>query len=189
MAKRRIGLGFTGLGDALLELNLRYDSEDGRAKAAEIARETRVAAYAASVELAKEKGAFPLFDADTLSRRAELRLAIAGRAQSAIRAHGIRNSHLLSIAPTGTISLAFADNASNGIEPPFSWRYTRRKRMPDDSMKEYRVEDHAYRLWKHMHGIDDAVTLVDSTPAMRSRPAACGPTPTASATPCCRRTS
>jgi ribonucleoside-diphosphate reductase alpha chain len=161
MAKRRIGLGFTGLGDALLELNLRYDSEEGRAKSADIARETCLAAYWASVEIAKEKGAFPLFDADRYLAPPSFASRLPLDLQSAIRAHGIRNSHLLSIAPTGTISLAFADNASNGIEPPFSWRYTRKKRMPDESMKEYAVEDHAYRLFKHVHGIDDTVTLVD----------------------------
>jgi ribonucleoside-diphosphate reductase alpha chain len=72
--------------------------------------------------------------------------------KDAIRKHGIRNSHLLSIAPTGTISLAFADNASNGIEPPFSWTYTRKKRMGDGTHKEFRVEDHAWRLYRHLHG-------------------------------------
>jgi ribonucleoside-diphosphate reductase alpha chain len=161
MAKRRIGLGFTGLGDALLELNLRYDSEEGRAKASEIARETCLAAYWASVEIAGEKGAFPLFDADRYLAPPGFASRLPLDLQSAIRRHGIRNSHLLSIAPTGTISLAFADNASNGIEPPFSWRYVRKKRMPDESMQEYTVEDHAYRLWKHAHGIDDAVAIVD----------------------------
>ncbi len=68
------------------------------------------------------------------------------------RKHGIRNSHLLSIAPTGTISLAFADNASNGIEPPYSWSYQRKKRMPDDTHKIYDVEDHAWRLYRHLGG-------------------------------------
>ena len=88
---------------------------------------------AASVEIAKEKGAFPLFDADRYLAAPSFASRLPLDLQSAIRAHGIRNSHLMSIAPTGTISLAFADNASNGIEPPFSWRYTRRKRMPDDT--------------------------------------------------------
>src|SRR5258708_24083402 len=67
-----------------------------------------------------------------------------------VRQHGIRNSHLLAIAPTGTISLAFADNASNGIEPPFSWTYVRKKRMADGTHKEFRVEDHAWRLYRHL---------------------------------------
>ena len=74
-----------------------------------------------------------------------------------IRAHGLRNSHLLSIAPTGTISLAFADNASNGIEPPFSWFYNRKKREPDGTMKTYAVEDHAWRLYRHFGGDVEAL--------------------------------
>jgi ribonucleoside-diphosphate reductase alpha chain len=67
-----------------------------------------------------------------------------------IRKQGLRNSHLLSIAPTGTISLAFADNASNGIEPPFSWTYTRKKRMADGTLQEFPVEDYAWRLYRHL---------------------------------------
>jgi ribonucleoside-diphosphate reductase alpha chain len=80
--------------------------------------------------------------------------------KAAIRQHGMRNSHLTAIAPTGTISLAFADNASNGIEPAFSWFYTRKKRMADDTRQEYPVEDHAYRVFKHLNGIDDEVTVL-----------------------------
>ena len=72
--------------------------------------------------------------------------------RDAVAERGIRNSHLLSIAPTGTIALAFADNASNGIEPAFAWSYTRRKRMPDGSTREYAVEDHAYRLFRERGG-------------------------------------
>ncbi|MFP5391348.1 MAG: adenosylcobalamin-dependent ribonucleoside-diphosphate reductase, partial [Gammaproteobacteria bacterium] len=117
-AKRRVGLGFLGLGSALIMLGLRYDLPEGRAMAARIAQELRDAAYAASVALAREKGPFPLFDAEAyLNGQFVRRLPQALREQ--IAAHGIRNSHLLSIAPTGTISLAFADNASNGIEPVF----------------------------------------------------------------------
>lgn len=146
-AKRRLGIGFTGLGDALIMLGVRYDTEAGRALAARIAATLRDAAYAASVELARERGPFPLFDAD-----AYLRSGFAARLpaelQQQIRAHGIRNSHLTSIAPTGTISLAFADNASNGIEPAFSWFYQRVKRQADGSKKEYMVEDHAYRVYR-----------------------------------------
>ncbi|MEP6678929.1 MAG: adenosylcobalamin-dependent ribonucleoside-diphosphate reductase [Betaproteobacteria bacterium] len=160
MDKRRIGLGFTGLGDALIELGLRYDGDEGRAMAARIAETMRDAAYRASVELAREKGAFPLLDTAAYLSAPRFASRLPDDIKDAIRLHGLRNSHLLSIAPTGTISLAFADNASNGIEPPFSWHYTRRKRMPDDSMKEFRVEDHAYRLFKHRHRIDDDVELV-----------------------------
>lgn len=147
MSKRRVGLGFLGLGDCLTMLGLRYDSEIARRTAAEISEVMRDQAYLASVELAKEKGAFPLFDADKyLASGFAMRLPDAIR--DAIRAHGIRNSHLTAIAPTGTITLAFADNASNGIEPAFSWTYTRKMRLPDGSVKEFEVADHAYRLYK-----------------------------------------
>ena len=169
-AKRRIGLGFTGLGDALLMLTLRYDAEEGRHMAAAIARVMRDAAYLASVELAKEKGPFPLFDAESYLAAPRFASRLPEELRAAIRAHGIRNSHLLAIAPTGTISLAFADNTSNGIEPAFSWFYTRKKRMADDTRKEYPVEDHAYRLFKHYHGIDDGVTML-AFDAARALPA------------------
>jgi len=149
--KRRIGLGFMGLGSALVMLGLRYDLDEGRAMAARIASALRDAAYAASIELAREKGAFPLFDADNYLRGQFIeRLPQALR--DGIRAHGIRNSHLLSIAPTGTISLAFADNASNGIEPPYSWTYQRRKRTADGGTRSYEVADHAWRLYRQRHG-------------------------------------
>jgi ribonucleoside-diphosphate reductase alpha chain len=153
-AKRRLGLGFTGLGDALIMLGLRYDTEEGRALSTEIARVMRDASYEGSVDLAKERGAFPLFDADKyLASGFASRLPDELKAQ--IRTHGIRNSHLTSIAPTGTISLAFADNASNGIEPAFSWFYNRTKRMPDGSKKDYTVEDHAYRVYRALgHDVD-----------------------------------
>ena len=154
--KRRIGVGFTGLGDALIMLGLKYNSEAGVAQGEEIARHMRDAAYLASVELAKEKGAFPLFDADKyLQSGFTKRLPEEIRAE--IKKHGIRNSHLLSIAPTGTVSLAFADNASNGIEPPFSWTYNRKKRTADGGNAYYTVEDHAYRLYKAIHGQDAAL--------------------------------
>jgi len=148
-AKRRIGLGFLGLGSALVMLGLRYDDDAGRELAGRIAETMRDQAYLASVELAEEKGAFPLFDADAYLRGGFVsRLPVAVR--DAIRQHGVRNSHLLSIAPTGTITLAFADNASNGIEPAFSWTYNRRKRMPDNSYRTFEVADHAWRLYRHM---------------------------------------
>ncbi|MDN0073785.1 adenosylcobalamin-dependent ribonucleoside-diphosphate reductase [Crenobacter sp. SG2303] len=152
MNKRRVGLGFTGLGDALIMLKTRYDSEAGRRFAAKVSEAMRDSAYDASVDLAIEKGCFPLFDADAYLAEPHCASRLPAAIKARIKQHGIRNSHLLSIAPTGTISLAFADNASNGIEPPFSWFYTRKKRMADGSQQEYRVEDHAYRLYRLQGG-------------------------------------
>ncbi len=151
-AKRRIGLGFTGLGDALVMLNLHYGEPAAREQARRIAEVMRDAAYNASVDLARERGAFPLFNADLFLSGGSFASRLPAELKERIRAHGLRNSHLLSIAPTGTISLAFADNASNGIEPAFSWSYTRKKRLPEGGFKEYAVQDHAWRLYRHLHG-------------------------------------
>jgi ribonucleoside-diphosphate reductase alpha chain len=157
MAKRRIGLGFTGLGDALIMLRLKYDTEEARAMAARIAESMRDDAYRASAELAEEKGAFPLFNSDLYLAGGNFASRLPQPIRQVIQKKGLRNSHLLSIAPTGTISLAFADNASNGIEPPFSWTYTRKKRMPDGSLQEFPVEDHAWRRYKAAGGDIDAL--------------------------------
>lgn len=146
---RRIGLGYTGLGDALIELGLRYDSAEGRAFASEVTQFLRDTAYLCSIELAKEKGAFPKLDADKYLE-SNFAKRLPEHIRKAIQRNGIRNSHLLSIAPTGTISLAFADNTSNGIEPAFAWHYDRTKRMKDGSSRIYRVKDHAYRLWRYL---------------------------------------
>ena len=151
-AKRRIGVGFTGMGNTLAMLCLRYDSAEGRAMAARIAEHMRDSAYGASVELAREKGAFPQFNADGYLADGTFASRLPAALKKQIRQHGIRNSHLLSIAPTGTVSLAFADNASNGIEPPFSWMYKRKKREADGSMAEYAVEDHSWRLYRELGG-------------------------------------
>ncbi len=157
MAKRRIGVGFTGMGNTLAMLCLRYDMQEGRAMAARIAQSMRDAAYLASVELAREKGAFPKFEAEPYLAAGTFASRLPEPIKKAIRKHGIRNSHLLSIAPTGTVSLAFADNASNGIEPPFSWMYKRKKREADGSTSEYAVEDHAWRLYRDLGGDVDAL--------------------------------
>jgi ribonucleoside-diphosphate reductase alpha chain len=157
--KRRVGLGFTGLGDALAMLCLRYDKPEARAMATRITESMRDASYLYSVELAKERGAFPLFNAELYLSGGNFASRLPGEVKAEIRKHGLRNSHLLSIAPTGTISLAFADNASNGIEPPFSWTYSRKKRMQDGTLKEYSVEDYAWRLYKHQGG--DVTKLPD----------------------------
>jgi ribonucleoside-diphosphate reductase alpha chain len=152
MAKRRIGVGFTGMGDALSMLCLRYDEAAGREMAVSIARCMRDAAYRASVALAREKGAFPAFNALKYLEAGTFASRLDEPLKQEIREHGIRNSHLLSIAPTGTVSLAFADNASNGIEPAFSWTYRRRKREGDGSVTEYDVQDHAWRLYRILGG-------------------------------------
>lgn len=151
-AKRRVGVGFTGLGNALAMLRLHYGAPEAREMAARIARTMRDAAYAASVELAQEKGAFPLFDAGPYLEPGTFASRLDEPLKEQIRRHGLRNSHLLSIAPTGTVSLAFADNASNGIEPAFSWTYKRRKREADGTSSEYLVEDHAWRLFRSLGG-------------------------------------
>ncbi|AVS95013.1 adenosylcobalamin-dependent ribonucleoside-diphosphate reductase [Paracidovorax avenae] len=169
-AKRRIGVGFTGLGNTLAMLRLRYDTDAGRTMAMRIAECMRDAAYAASVELAKEKGVFPMFDAAGYLAPGTFASRLPAALREAIRTHGIRNSHLLSIAPTGTVSLAFADNASNGIEPPFSWTYTRRKREADGSTSEYAVEDHAWRLYGALGG--DVNALPDYFASALQMPAA-----------------
>jgi ribonucleoside-diphosphate reductase alpha chain len=158
-AKRRIGVGFTGLGDALVMLGLRYNSPEGRDLAVRIARLMRDEAYRASVELARERGAFALFDAKRYLEDGTFASRLPDDLKDAIRRDGIRNSHLLSIAPTGTVSLAFADNASNGIEPAFSWTYTRMKVMADGSRESFAVEDYAYRLYRELGG--DVAALPD----------------------------
>jgi len=152
MNKRRVGLGFTGLGDALIMLGLRFDTDAARSLAAKIAEVMRDEAYLASIELAKEKGAFRLLNKNKYLASPRFASRLPQRLKELIREHGIRNSHLLSIAPTGTISLAFADNASNGIEPAYSWSYQRKKREPDGSHKVYDVEDHVWRLYRHLGG-------------------------------------
>ncbi|MFP6560759.1 adenosylcobalamin-dependent ribonucleoside-diphosphate reductase [Paraburkholderia sp. B3] len=151
-AKRRIGVGFTGLGDTLVMLGIRYNTEAGCAFGARVARTMRDAAYRASAELARERGAFPLFDAGTYLEDGTFASRLPEDIKHAVRTHGIRNSHLLSIAPTGTVSLAFADNASNGIEPAFSWTYQRTRRMNDGSNETFTVEDYAWRLYRALGG-------------------------------------
>ena len=150
--KRRVGLGFTGLGNTLIMLGLKYDTPEAREMGGKIAEHMRNEAYAASVEIAKEKGAFPLFDAEKYLAEPRFASRLPEDVKKDIARSGLRNSHLLSIAPTGTISLAFADNASNGIEPPYSWTYQRKKREADGTHKTYDVEDYAWRLYKHIGG-------------------------------------
>ena len=148
--KRRIGLGVTGLADALIMLGLRYGSRKAVAQTEAWMRAIARAAYLASVELAKEKGAFPLFDAEKFLASGNMR-AMDEDVREAIRQHGIRNALLTSIAPTGTISL-YAGNVSSGIEPVFAYSYTRKVLQPDGSRTEEEVEDYAVRLWRDIKG-------------------------------------
>ena len=152
-AKRRLGLGITGLADALILCGARYDSDKGRGLARSWMRAIRRAAYLASAELAAEKGAFPLFEAEPYLAGENLR-ATEPEVRDAIAQHGIRNALLTSVAPTGTISL-FADNVSSGLEPVYSFAYTRQVLMPDGGRREEEVTDHACRAFQSLRG-DDA---------------------------------
>ena len=161
-AKRRIGLGFTGLGNALAMLGYVYYDADGVDSARDIADTMREYAYLTSVELAQEKGAFPLFNADKYLEEGTFASRLSDDLKALIREYGIRNSHLLSIAPTGTVSLAFADNASNGIEPPYSLAYTRKKRNGDGTHSFYNVLDHAFRVWLSIQPDQDFAKAIEN---------------------------
>ena len=148
--KRRIGLGVTGLADALILCGLRYGSAAAVAAIESWLGTIQREAYLASTALAAEKGAFPLFDRERyLAGETVKGLDEEVRAQ--IGQHGIRNALLTSVAPTGTISL-FADNVSSGIEPVFSFRHTRNVLMPDGTRREEEVTDYAYRLFRRLKG-------------------------------------
>lgn len=151
--KRRIGLGVTGLADALLMLGLRYGSETAAAQTEAWLKQIARASYLASVELAKEKGAFPLFDADKYLASGNM-MNMEDDVRDAIREHGIRNALLTSIAPTGTISL-YAGNVSSGIEPVFAYAYTRKVLQKDGSRTEEEVVDYAVSLWREKFGDRD----------------------------------
>jgi ribonucleoside-diphosphate reductase alpha chain len=149
-AKRRIGLGVTGLADALLMLGLRYGSEAAAAQTEAWMKAIARSAYLASVDLAREKGPFPLFDAEKFLASGSLTHMDAD-VRAAIRQHGIRNALLTSIAPTGTISL-YAGNVSSGIEPVFAYAYTRKVLQKDGSRTEEEVVDYAVQMWRERFG-------------------------------------
>ena len=152
LAKRRIGLGVTGLADALIMCRARYGSAEAVRLAGEWLAAVQKAAYLASADLAAEKGAFPLFDAEKYLATPAMAEADE-EVRAAIRAKGLRNALLTSIAPTGTISL-LADNVSSGVEPVFTWSYTRNVLMPDGTRREEEVADHAWRLYRRLKGAD-----------------------------------
>jgi len=157
-AKRRIGLGVTGLADALILCGARYGGREAVALTETWMRTIRRAAYLASAELAREKGAFPLFDREPYLAGENIQ-SLEEDVRAAIAEHGMRNALVTSVAPTGTISL-FADNVSSGLEPVFSFRYARHVLMPDGSRREEEVTDYAYRLFRRLKG--ETATLPDS---------------------------
>jgi ribonucleoside-diphosphate reductase alpha chain len=172
VAKRRIGLGMTGLADALMMTGQRYGSVSAAACAEDWARQISRAAYLASASLAQEKGAFPLYDRAAYLA-GETIAALDADVQAAIAAKGIRNALLTSVAPTGTISLV-ADNVSSGIEPVFALAYTRKVLQPDGSRTEEEVSDYALRLFQARFGVDTTlpahfVTAQELTPAEHVR--------------------
>ena len=150
VAKRRVGLGMTGLADALMMCGLRYGTPEAAARAGDWARQIERAAYLASAALAAEKGAFPLYDAAQYLA-GETIAGLDEDVRAAIAAHGIRNALLTSVAPTGTISL-LSDNVSSGVEPVFALAYTRKVLQRDGSRREEEVTDYALRLFRAKFG-------------------------------------
>jgi ribonucleoside-diphosphate reductase alpha chain len=155
MAKRRIGLGITGLADALIFTGVRYGTPEAARLAGSWMAIIQNAAYAASAELAAEKGAFPLYDAKRFARSPNV-AALDAPVREAIRRHGVRNGCLTSIAPTGTISL-LAGNVSSGIEPVFDYRYQRRLLARDGTTHEQTVEDYAHAQYRRQFGASAAL--------------------------------
>lgn len=147
--KRRIGLGVTGLADALLMLGITYGSDDAVRFTNDVMSAIAREAYRESARLAQEKGAFPLFDRDAYLAHPYIQ-QFDEQTRDSISAYGLRNSHLTSIAPTGTISL-LAGNVSSGIEPVFAYHYTRKVLQNDGSKTEEEVEDYAYGMYRRIH--------------------------------------
>jgi len=172
VAKRRIGLGITGLADALIMCGLRYGSIEAAEQASDWARQIERAAYTTSSHLAHEKGAFPLFERDPYLAGETVR-GLDADVRALIAEHGIRNALLTFVAPTGTISLV-ADNVSSGIEPVFALAYTRKVLQPDGSKHEEEVSDYALRLFRVQFGAgaklpECFVTAQDLAPAEHVR--------------------
>ena len=149
---RRIGLGITGLADALLLLGLRYRRAEGRHAAAAMLSTLRDAAFGASVALARERGAFPVFDAASFLAPPGYASRLPKALQAAIARHGLRHSHLLSLAPAGSISLAMADGVSSGVEPVWGWQTARQVRDANGTESTVCSEDPVWRRWRHRHG-------------------------------------
>lgn len=151
-ASRRIGLGLTGLADALAMLGVHYGSAESLELAGKVMRTICYSAYRASIDLAREKGVFPAFVAEQYLASEFIR-GLPDDIVQGIKRYGIRNSHLTAIAPTGTVSL-LANNVSSGLEPIFDWEYTRRIREPDGGFSAEPVSDYAYRKFRDLFGKD-----------------------------------
>lgn len=166
MNKRRTGLGITGLGNMLQQLGIRYGSEEAVNITASVMRTIRDRAYLASINLAKERGKFPLFDKDNYLQGNFIN-TLPENIRGMINTDGIRNGVLLTIAPTGTTSIYYG-NVSSGLEPTFAWRYNRKMRQADGSFKEFElVEDYGYRLYKAVHGLpnhEGKITINENLP-------------------------
>lgn len=156
--KRRMGLGVTGLGNVLGVLGIEYGSQEAQEWTRNLLRTMANTMYMHSVGLAIEKGPFPLFDRDKYCE-GEFIKKLDQEVQDAIYKHGIRNSHLTSIAPTGTISLT-ANNVSSGLEPVFSHKYERTVQTAAGPIVEA-VEDYAYREWGIKCKTADQVTVME----------------------------
>jgi ribonucleoside-diphosphate reductase alpha chain len=152
LATRRVGLGFMGLGSALVMLGLRYDSDAARELAAQITTTLRDSAYAASTALAEERGPFSAFHRIRYPQGAFIR-RLPTELQHDLRRSGVRNSHLMAIAPTGTISL-LADNVSSGIEPVFQAEFQRRLQEASGATRTMQVSDYACLRWRQHQGAD-----------------------------------
>jgi ribonucleoside-diphosphate reductase alpha chain len=157
--KRRQGGGYTALGNALVMLNLRYNSAEGREMARRITEAMRDTAYLASVELSKERGPFPLFNADKYLEEGTFASRLPEHIKEQIRKYGIHNSHNLSLAPVGTLSLGFGDNCSNGVEPIYAPIYSRVKQMEGGGTKSYSVIDHSVRAFQSVCNEDVADSI------------------------------
>ncbi len=152
-AKRRIGIGITGLGNALAMLGLRYGSAEALEETGVIMSRLKEAVYRASIGLAEERGPFPLYDADRFGRSSPIVKGLQTETQGRLREHGIRNGVLLTIAPTGTTSL-YAGNVSSGLEPVFLHKAIRNVRQPDDTFKPYTTYDYGYSLYCQVNSLD-----------------------------------
>lgn len=150
LATRRIGLGFTGLADTLIMLGLRYDEEPARRFAVHLMRSVAEQAYRSSIDLAREKGSFPLFSASNFLA-GEFAQRLPADIRSGIAKHGLRNSHLLALAPTGSISL-LAGGVSSGIEPVYAWEYARNIRLGTAGNEAVCIADWAWTLYRRMFG-------------------------------------